>query len=146
MPNPCYNIVIMAEKKKAPAGSVFWQIIFPTLVGTILFLLGGIWIVLYSSPGNIARFAEISTVLMVIPVLFGSLLVMVLLGALIALVLKVIEGIPPITEKILEVLQQIQKVIGGISKKAVVPIVRPSAVMAGVRRLFSRDKSRVKMD
>ncbi len=145
-PNPCYNIVIMTEKKKAPAGSSFWQIIFPTLIGTSLLMLAGIWVVLYTSPGNISRFAELSTVLLVIPVLFGSVLVMLLLGALIALVLKIIQVLPSITGKILEVLQQVQDVVEGLSKNSVKPIVRPAALMAGIRRLFSKDDSRVQID
>ena len=143
---PCYNIVIMAEKKKTSSGSSFWQILFPTLFGTILLLLVGIWVVLYTSPGNISRFAELSTILLVIPILFSSLLVMLLLGALIVLVLKVIQSLPPITGKILEVLKQVQKVVAGVSKNTVKPIVRPAAFMAGIRRLFSKDDSRVQID
>jgi hypothetical protein len=146
IPIPCYNIVIMTEKKKASAGSSFWQIVFPTLIGTILLLLVGIWVVIYTSPGNVSRLAEISTVLLVIPVLFSSLLVMLLLGALIALVLKIIQSLPPITGKILEVLQQIQKVIEGLSKNSVIPVVRPAALFAGIRRLFSKDDSQVQID
>jgi len=136
----------MAEKKKAPAGSFFWQIIFPTLIGTLLLLLLGIWIILYTSPGNISRFAEISTALLVIPVLFSSLLVLLLLGALIILVIKIIQGLPSITGWILDKLEWIQKGVQVISKNVAAPVVRPAALLAGIRRIFSKDNSDVQID
>ena len=136
----------MEEKKKAPAGSSFWQIIFPTIIGTLLLLLVGIWVILYTSPGNISRFAEISTVLLVIPVLFSSLLVIFLLGALIVLVIRIIQGLPTITGWILDKLERIQKGVRVVSENAAVPVIRPAAIMAGIRRIFTKDNSEVQID
>jgi hypothetical protein len=136
----------MAEKKKAPAGSFFWQIIFPTLIATLLILLVGITVVLYTSPGKISRFAELSTVLLVIPVLFSSLILMLLLVALIVLVIKIIQGLPSITGWIMEKLEWIQKGVQAVSESAVVPVVRPAAFLAGIRRIFSKDNSDIKID
>ena len=136
----------MAEKKKAPAGSTFWQIIFPTLIGTLLLLLVGIWVILYTNPGNISRFAEISTVLLVIPVLFSSLMVMLLLGALIVLVIKIIQGLPTITGWILDKLERVQKGVRAVSENAAVPVIRPAALLAGIRRIFTKDNSEVQID
>ena len=136
----------MAEKKKAPVGSSFWQIIFPTIVGTLLLLLIGIWIILYTSPGNISRFAEISTVLLVIPVLFSSLLLMILLGGLIVLVMRIIQGLPTITEWILDKLEWVQKGVRAVSENATLPVIRPAAFLAGIRRIFAKDNSEVQID
>ena len=136
----------MAEKKKAPAGSSFWQIIFPTIIGTLLLLMVGIWVILSTSPGNISRFAEISTVLLVIPVLFSSLLLVLLLGALIVLVVKIIQGLPTITEWILDKLELIQKGVRVVSESAAGPVIRPAALLAGIRRIFVKDNSEVQID
>ena len=136
----------MAEKKKVPVGSSFWQIIFPTLIGALLLLLVGIWVILYTSPGNISRFAEISTVLLVIPVLFSSLLLMLLLGALIVLVLKIIQGLPTITEWILDKLEWVQKGVRAVSETTAVSVIRPAALLAGIRRIFAKDNSEVQID
>jgi hypothetical protein len=136
----------MAEKKKAPAGSFFWQIIFPTLIGTLLILFVGILVILYTSSGNISRFAEVSTVLLVIPVLFSSLLLMLLLVALIILVIKIIQGLPSITGWILDKLEWVQKGVQTVSENAVVPVVRPAALLAGIRRIFSKDNSDIQVD
>jgi len=136
----------MAEKKKVPAGSFFWQIIFPTIVGTLLILFVGIWIILYTNPGNVSRFAEISTVLLVIPVLFSSLFVLLLLGALIILVIKIIQGLPSITGWILDKLEWIRKTVQTVSENAVVPVVRPAAILAGIRRAFSKNNADIQID
>jgi hypothetical protein len=136
----------MAEKKKDPAGSYFWQIIFPTLIGTLLILSVGIWVILYTSSGNISRFAEVSTVLLVIPVLFSSLLLMLLLVALIILIIKIIQGLPSITGWILDKLEWVKKGVQAVSENAVVPVVRPAALLAGIRRIFSKDHSDIQID
>jgi len=136
----------MAEKKKAPAGSSFWQIIFPALVGALLLLLVGIWVILYTSPGNISRFAEISTVLLVIPVLFSSLLLMLLMGAFIVLVIKIIQGLPTITGWILDKLERVQKGVRVVSENAAGPVIRPLVLLAGIRRIFTKDKPEVQID
>jgi len=136
----------MAEKKKAPAGSPFWQIIFPTVVGTLLLLLLGIWIILYSSTGTVSRFAEISTVLLVIPVMFSSLLLFLILGGLIVLVLKIIRGLPAITEWILDKLEWFQTAARTISDTAAIPVVRPAAFLAGIRRIFAKENSDIQID
>jgi hypothetical protein len=136
----------MIEKKKPPMGSTFWQIIFPTLVGTLLLLLLGVWIILYSNSGNVSRLAEISTVLLVIPVMLSSLLLFLLLGGLIFLVVRIIKGLPSITEWILDKLEWVQNFVGKVSDNAVVPVVRPAAFLAGIRRLFTKDNSDIQID
>lgn len=98
----------MAEKKKAPRGSDFWQIIFPALLGAVLILAVGIWFGITGSSGNLSRFAEISVVLLAIPVFIGSLLFGLVLVGSIFLVSKLIQGIPPITGQVLEFLDKIQ--------------------------------------
>ena len=84
--------------------------------------------------------------LLVIPVLFSSLLVMLLLGALIALVIKIIQGLPSITGWVLDKLEWVQKSVQAISEIAAVPVVRPAALLAGIRRIFSKDNSEVQID
>jgi hypothetical protein len=84
--------------------------------------------------------------LLVIPVLFSSLLLMLLLVALIVLVIKSIQGLPSITGWIMEKLEWVQKGVQAVSESAVVPVVRPAAFLAGIRRIFSKDNSDIKID
>ncbi|NQS92553.1 MAG: hypothetical protein HQ574_09105 [Chloroflexi bacterium] len=129
----------MADKKKTQAGSPFWQIIFPAVIGSLIILLLGAWIVLESNAGTVSRFAEISTVLLVIPVFFSSLLVLIVLGALIYLVLEMIAGLPSITSRILELLEKIQKGAEAISKSITRIFIEPTAFLAGFKRAKTKE-------
>lgn len=129
----------MADNKRTRAGSTFWQITFPALIGSLIILMLGAWIVLESNPGTISRFAELSTVLLVIPVFFSSLLLLVVLGALIYLVLKIIGGLPSITGRILSVLEKIQHGAEVISKNIAKILIGPTVFLAGFRRKKSKE-------
>ena len=135
------------EKRKEPAaGSGFWQIIFPTIIGTIVILLVCVWVVMGVGAGNITRFAELSTVLLVIPVLFFSLISLFVLGALIYLVVRLMHGLPSITSRILEFLEKIRVVVGKISDFVVKPVIQPTAILRGIREVLPRKKSRYKIE
>lgn len=135
------------EKRKEPAaGSGFWQIIFPTIIGTIVILLVCVWVVIDVGAGNITRFAELSTVLLVIPVLFFSLISLFVLGALIYLVVRLMHGLPSITSRILEFLEKIREVVGKISDFVVKPVIQPTAILRGIREVLPRKKSRYKIE
>jgi len=144
--NPCYNIVIMEKKKEPAAGSSFWQIIFPAIIGTIVILLVCVWVVIGVGAGNITRFAELSTVLLVIPVLFFLLIVMFVLGASIYLVVRLMHGLPSITSKILEFLEKIREVVERISDLVVKPVIQPTAILRGIREVLPKKKSRYKIE
>jgi hypothetical protein len=136
----------MAEKKKTSRGSEFWQIIFPGLVGLILVGLLCAWIVVAVSPGNISRFAEVSTVLLVIPVLFFSLFSLILLGLLIYLVQRIIRVIPPFTTRVVEFLEKIQEAVRKISEVIVKPMFQPTSVLTVIRNLFTKKGTRYRIE
>ena len=128
--NPCYNIVTMAEKRKSPQGSEFWQIIFPTLVGATMIFGLGIWFGITGSTGSLARFAEISTVLLVVPTGLAVLLMGLLLGGAAYLFGRLIEGIPPLTGKVLDFLEKIRAGVKQVSSAAARLVIEPAAVLA----------------
>ncbi len=136
----------MAEKKGTPAGSSFWQIIFPAVVGIILVLLICIWVAIGVSAGNISRFAELSTVLLILPVLFFSLIILVILGACVVLSVWMIRGLPPITSRIVEFLDKIRDGASRFSEIIVQPVIQPAAYLKGFRSIFSRKKSRYRIE
>jgi hypothetical protein len=136
----------MTEKKKISRGSDFWQIIFPALVGLILVGLLCTWIVISVSPGNISRFAEISTVLLVIPVIFFSLFTFILLGLLIYLVQRMILVIPPFAAQVVEFLEKVQEFVHNFSESIVKPVIQPTSVILGIRNLFSKKKDRYRIE
>jgi len=136
----------MEKKKKPAAGSSFWQIIFPAVVGTIFILLICAWVVIGVGAGNISRFAELSTVLLILPVLFFLLIILVILGACVVLSVKMIRGLPPITSRIVEFLDKIRDGASKISEIVVQPVIQPAAYLKGLRSIFSREKTRYRIE
>jgi len=128
----------MEKKKEHAVGSGFWQIIFPTIVGTIVILLVCVWVVIGVGVGNITRFAELSTVLLVIPVFFFLLIVMFVLGASIYLVVRLMHGLPSITSRILEFLEKIRDGVGKISDFVVKPVIQPTAILRGIKEVLPK--------
>ena len=135
----------MAEKKKSPRGSEFWQIIFPVLVGVGLILSLGVWFGFTGSTMNLSRFAEISIVLLAIPIYIAALVLGIVLVGLIYLVGKMIQGVPPITGRVLEILDRIKKgaVLGTRSLARVV--IEPTAILAIFQRKPDRQDPEIKI-
>jgi len=98
------------------------------------------------SPGNISRFAEISTVLLVIPVLFFSLFSLLLLGLLIYLVQRMIQVIPPFTTRVVEFLEKIQEAVRKISDVIVKTVIQPTSVVTGIRNKFTKKGTRYRIE
>ena len=136
----------MEDKRKNPAGSAFWQIVVPIILGGILIVLLGVGIVLEVSPGNVSRFAEISTVLLLIPHLGLSLVGALLLVGLIILTVKIIAGLPTYTGKVLEIVDSVNDAVKKISDVAVAPVIRPAAILGGLKGLRRRKETELDID
>ncbi|MEJ2413204.1 MAG: hypothetical protein P8Y34_09475 [Anaerolineales bacterium] len=136
----------MEEKKKYPAGSNFWQIILPTSLGAVLIVLAGLWFVLSAGPGNVSRFAEISTVLLVIPVLFFSLLIGLILAGMIYAITKIMDWIPRMTAPVLTILEKIRQAAGMVSKNSARMVIEPASWMAGFKRKKPRADQEIQLD
>jgi hypothetical protein len=136
----------MTEKKSFSKGSGFWQIIFPSAVLGILIILISIGVALGVGDKTISRFAEISTILLVLPVLFISLILLVILVGSIVLIGKLIYGIPPITQRILDFLTRIERFVKRLSRIIVRPVIRPSALLGSFRNIIIRNGPRYRIE
>jgi len=136
----------MDKEKKRSRGSEFWQIIFPALMGLILIGLLCALVVVGVNPVEITRFAEISTVLLVIPVVIISLLSFVILGLFIYLVQRLIIGIPPISTRILDFLDQIRTAVQKFSDTIIQQVINPAAIITAIRNLFIKKGTRYRVE
>jgi hypothetical protein len=136
----------MSQNKQAPRGSEFWQIFFPALAGLILIGLLCAWVVVSASPGMVSQLAEISTLLLVIPIILVSSLAFFLFGGLIYLVQRLIQVIPPLTKRAQEFLQKIQAGVSRMSELIIKPVIQPSAIWTGIRNIFSRQNTRYRIE
>lgn len=128
----------MTEKNSASPASAFWQVTLPLIAAFLLVLGLGIWLILAGSRDTVLRLAEISTVLLVIPVLVFSLIPLVILGGLVYGVSRLIGGLPNLTGKILSGLEAGREWIGKISDTAVEPIIKPLSWWAGIQSVLKR--------
>ena len=78
--------------------------------------------------------------------LFFSLIILIILGACIVLVSRLMGWIPPITQRVLEFLVKVQDGIRKFTEIVVQPVIRPSALLGGIRNLISSDKSRYRIE
>ena len=135
----------MAEKKKAPRGSEFWQIIFPTIVGAVLLLAFGFWFGLTGSTGSLSRFAQVSTVLLALPATIVILLVGLVLVGLILLVGKLIQVIPTLTGWVLEFLGKIQQGAKLGTRSLARLVIEPTAMLAIFQRKSAKKDQEIKL-
>lgn len=129
----------MTEKKTVSSASAFWQVTLPVIVSILLVLGLGIWLILAGSRGTVLRLAEISTVMLVIPVLIFSFIPLVILGALFYGVSCLIGGLPNLTGKILAGLETVREWVGKFSDAAVEPIIKPVSWWVGVQTVLKRE-------
>ncbi len=125
----------MRETKTPPAGSFFWQITFPILSGGLLLTALTVWMILAASQPAISRFAEISTVLLVIPVLIASLIPLAILGAMVFGLSWLIGHLPVATGWIQQRVAVLTNVLSRISNLAVEPVIRPLSLISGLSSL-----------
>ena len=129
----------MTEKKTVTSASAFWQVTLPVIASFLVVLGLGIWLILAGSRGTVLRLAEISTVFLVIPVLFFSLIPLVILGALVYGVSRLIGGLPNLTGKILSGLETVREWVGKFSDAAVEPIIKPVSWWGGIQTVLKRE-------
>ena len=136
----------MVEENKGNRGSEFWQIIFPALVGLIIIGLICAWVVVSGTDSGVTRYAEISTVLLVIPVLILSVLSLLFLGLLIYGLQRLIIAIPPLTKRAFDFVEVIRFWVADFSELITKPVKGPVALLAGIRNLFSRKSTRYRVE
>ena len=106
----------------------------------------GIWFGVTGSSGNISRFAQISTVLLAIPVFIASLVFGLMLVGLIYLVGRLHQGIPPIAERLLHLLDRIRDTAVRGSRSVAKLVIEPSAKFAIFKRKPDHPVEEIKLN
>ena len=116
---------------------VLWQITVPLLVVLIL-LLGLVGLVIWSgvqANPEVGRWADISLVWLIVPVIILSFIFLLLLSAITFGVIKLIQVLPPYARLAQDFFLRIQARVTGISDRLVRPIVQTKSAAAAARRL-----------
>lgn len=132
--------------QKQPAGSSFWQVVFPAILAAVLLILVGVWIAAQGSAASVSRYAEISTVLLVIPTAIASLVFGLILVGVIYLVSQIMHRIPPVTGWILKGLEKVREAVGAVSKRSAGVVIGPASFLAGLRRKKPPVEQQIKLE
>jgi hypothetical protein len=116
------------------------QIILPMVISTLL-LVGVIVLIslaTFNSNGDVSRWAAISTIWIIIPVLFTGLVVLVILGGLIYLMARALGALPHYTAIAQDYVHIAQSYIIRGADMVVKPIIGLEGFIENVKAFFER--------
>jgi hypothetical protein len=122
---------------------IVWQVILPVVVTSLLIvaLIVLVNIATFNQDGDVARWAAISTIWIVIPIMVGLLIFLALMVGLVYLMKKLLNVTPTYTG----MAQDYVHIGAGYIKRAADTIVKPvlqlNGILAGINAFFERMKS-----
>ncbi len=137
LPQPVHESYLKHRKQ------VVWQIIVPMVLTVMLCiaLIVLINIATFNQGGDAARWAAVSTIWIVIPIMFGLVIVLALLGGLVYLMYKLLDVTPTYTG----MAQDYVHIGAGYVRRALDAIVKPvinlNGILASINAFFERMKS-----
>ena len=116
-----------------------WQIILPMVLTAILFIALIVLIVRATlGGGDAARWAAVSTIWIVIPIMIGMLIFLALLGGMIYLLMRLLNITPIYTGQAQDFVFRIAEYVKRGADASVKPIFFLDGISASVRRFFGR--------
>lgn len=131
------------ESYKNHRRQLVWQIIAPMVLTVVLCiaLIVLINIATFRDGGDVARWAAVSTIWIVIPIMIGLVIVLALLGGLVYLMYKLLDVTPTYTG----MAQDYVHIGAGYVRRALDTIVKPvinlNGILASINAFFERMKS-----
>ena len=116
------------------------QIILPIVLSTLAFIGMIVWISLatFNQGGDVGRWAAISTIWVIIPMMVGGLIVLALLGGLIYLMARALNGLPYYTGIAQDYVYKARGYIVRGADMAVKPILALNGWLETARAFFER--------
>ena len=114
------------------------QILVPLLV-VVLILIAVIVLTVFSTfqeNGDVERWAAISTMWIVIPILIAGLLVLVVFGGMVYGMARLLAVIPPYSGQAQKFIWRVEGYIRRGANMAVKPVLALDGILAAVQRLF----------
>jgi hypothetical protein len=117
-----------------------WQILFPIIVGFLLIIAAGVFVILTASGtstgASVSQWADISSIWLILPVIMFTLFGTMVLAALIFLMAKLLNILPFYTDLVQQYAGLITARINLAMRKMVNPVVSARSVRAGVNGFF----------
>src|SRR5512143_159831 len=136
IPQPVHESYLKHRKQ------VVWQVILPVVLTSLLIvaLIVLINIATFNQGGDVARWAAISTIWIVIPIMIGLLIFTALLGGLVYLMKKLLNITPTYTGMAQDYVYIAQGYIKRATEAIVQPVLQLNGILASIIAFFERMK------
>ena len=130
------------ESYKRHRKQLVWQIIMPVVLTSLLIvaLIVLINIATFRDGGDVGRWAAISTIWIVIPIMLGLLIVLALLAGLVYLMKKLLNVTPTYTSLAQDYVYIAEGYIKRATEAIVKPVLQLNGILASINAFFERMK------
>jgi len=119
---------------------VFWQITVPvTIVGSLLLLIAiGVVIAYFANTGDIAKWANVSVIILIVPAMIIGLIMIAISAGLVFLVTRTLTEAPYLARRVQDISVLIMLRINKVSDASAEPFLRLHQFTAGVRAFWRK--------
>ena len=128
------------ESSKRHRKQLAWQIILPVLLSAVLCiaLIVLIWFATFRGGGDVGRWAAVSTIWIVVPIMIGLVIVLALLVGLVYLMARLLNIAPNYTALAQEYVHKAAGYVKRGADAAVRPVFFVDGLGASIRAFFGR--------
>jgi len=136
IPQPVHESYLKHRKDRA------WKIIFPVVLSVVLCIAMSVLvnIATFRDNGDVARWAAVSTIWIVIPIMIGMLIMTAILVGLVYLMFKLLNITPTYTGMAQDYVHKAAIYIKRGADAAAKPIINLNGILASIRAFFERMK------
>jgi len=130
------------ESYKRHRKQLIWQIILPMVLTSLLFiaLIVLINVATFRDGGDVGRWAAVSTIWIVIPIMIGLLILLALLGGLVYLMQKLLNVTPTYTSLAQNYVYMAEGYIKRAAEAIVKPVLQLNGILASINAFFEKMK------
>jgi hypothetical protein len=114
---------------------VFWQITVPLIIGVVILLALGFLTAWRTAPEPVRRWADVSLIWLILPMLVMLLLGTVIVGALAFVVIKIIQKLPAAMLRVQSAIASVGAAVRKLGDKLAGPFIRIRSLLAALDTL-----------
>ena len=136
LPQPLHESYLKHRKDRA------WKIILPVVLSVVLCIASTVLInfATFRDGGDVGRWAAVSTIWIVIPIMIGMLIFFALLGGLVYLMARLLNITPSYTGMAQDYVHKAAIYIKRGAEALVKPIINLNGILASISAFFERMK------
>jgi hypothetical protein len=117
-----------------------WQIILPVILAAILFIALVVLVIIATSggTGDTARWAEISTIWVSLPIIFMALVLFIILAGIVYLLIRLLQIVPIYTGKAQDIAYKVARFARRAADAVAKPFIALDSLGASINTLLGR--------